>query len=105
MPFDVLVARDQRPELGRADEIEIDAVVPRVAAAAVLDDDAVRLVLLVRLHARRAQRAAERICERLHAVAIGEEALVAVAPRVEQRHHDVARRSAPLDDLQELAER
>ncbi len=50
---DLGVARHERPELGGADEVEVDAVVPRVAAAAVFDDDAVRLVLFVRLDARR----------------------------------------------------
>ncbi len=48
--------------------------------------------------------AVQRVGERLHRLAIGEEGLVA-RPAVEQRQHDVARRAAPLDDLQVLAER
>ena len=55
---------------------------PRVAAAAVLDHDAVRLVLFVRLHARRARRVVERIGERAaRLVAVGEEASCRFAPR------------------------
>ena len=52
--LDVVVAVGQRAELGGQHEVEIDAVVLRIAAGAILDDDAERLVLFVGLHAGRA---------------------------------------------------
>ena len=79
-------------------------MIARVAAAAILDHHAVRLVLLVRLHAGGAQRAVERVGERLQLRRVGEERLVA-AVALEQLEHHVARRAAPLDDLQVLLER
>ena len=103
--LDVVVAVRQRAELGGQHEIEIDAVVLRIAAGAVLDDDAVRLVLFVRLHAGRAGLGVQRVGERLQLVAVGEERLLDAAdPLVEEGDDHVARRAAALDHLQELAE-
>ena len=79
-------------------------MVPRIAAAAILDRERERLMLLVGLHRHGANRSRQRLRQRLDPLAVGEERLV---PRValEQLEDHVARRAAPLDDLQVLAER
>ena len=79
-------------------------MIARVAAAPILDHHAVRLVLLVRLHAGAACRAVQQVGELLQLPRIAEERLVP-AVAIEQRDHHVARRPAPLDDLQILAKR
>ena len=64
-PLDVVVAVGERAELGGQHEIEIHAVVLRVPAGAILDDQAGRLVFFVGLHARRSLAGVERVGERL----------------------------------------
>ena len=80
---DVLVARRQRAELAGGDEVEVDAVMARVAAGAVLDHQAVRLVLFVRLHAgaRPPASAAHRRAPATRSAILEERLVVRVAAR------------------------
>ena len=82
----------------------VSRVMTRVAASAVLDQQAMGLVLFVRLDAGGDHRRMQHIGEGLHTLGILEERTVVGAP-LEQRHDDRPRRPAPLDDLQILLER
>ena len=79
-------------------------MVPRIPGAPIFDHDAVRLMLLVRVDARRSRLAVQGVGERLYLVAVGEECPVSARAAIEQRDDHVPRRPAPLHDLQVFAE-